>query len=183
MTSATDRETRRPTQEAPPLPAGQWLVDPHASHAHFLAGTLAGLVKTRGRFRVLFGKLVVGQPRASGALVIESSSLDTGNRLRDWHLRSRAFFDIKRHPQLRYEARSISSHSPGHARIEGDLVVAENRTPLPLDVMLHAPADGVIELACRTEVDRVALGLRAARGMVPRAVQLDVAITLRQATG
>jgi hypothetical protein len=38
----------------------------------------------------------------------------------------------------------------------------------------------VVELACHTEVDRVALGIRGARGMVPRAVQLDVAITLRQ---
>jgi hypothetical protein len=48
-------------------------------------------------------------------------------------------------------------------------------------VTLHAPTDGVVELACHTEVDRVTLGIRGARGLVPRAVQLDVAITLRRA--
>jgi hypothetical protein len=77
-------------------------------------------------------------------------------------------------------ARSISSRGPGRARIDGDLVVANTRTPLPLDVTVHVPTDGVVELACLTEVDRVALGIRGARGMVPRAVELDVAITLRE---
>jgi polyisoprenoid-binding protein YceI len=183
MLSATDRESPKPTLEVPPLPPGRWLVDPQASHARFVARTLAGLVKTPGRFRVLFGDLVVDQPRTRGALMIECASIDTGNPMRDWHLRSRAFFHVKRHPQLRYEAHSISSPEPGRARIDGELIVADTRTPLPLDVALRSPADGVVELACHTEVDRVALGIRGARGMVPRAVQLDVAITLRQATG
>jgi polyisoprenoid-binding protein YceI len=112
--------------------------------------------------------------------VIDSSSIDTGNRMRDRHLRSRGFFHVKRHPQIRYEAHSISGEDPGAARIDGELIVADTRTPLSLDVSLRAPTDGVVELAGHTEVDRVALGIRGARGMVPRAVQLDVAITLRQ---
>jgi polyisoprenoid-binding protein YceI len=176
------RATGQPTSEAPAALSGSWQVDPEASHARFVAGTLAGLVKTAGRFHSVSGTLVVDRARAAGALLIDSSSIDTGNRMRDWHLRSRAFFHVKRHPQLRYEAHSISSRDPGSARIDGELVVAGTRTPLPLEVTLHAPADGSVKLACRTEVDRVALGLRAARGMVPRAVQLDVTITLRQAT-
>jgi len=63
--------------------------------------------------------------------------------MRDRHLRSRAFFHVERHPQLRYEAHSISSRDPGRARIDGELVVADTRTPLPLDVMLHALTDGL----------------------------------------
>jgi polyisoprenoid-binding protein YceI len=162
----------------PPALSGAWLIDPFASHARFVATTLAGLVETPGRFRSLAGNLVVGQAYAGGALVIDSSSIDTGNRMRDRHLRSRAFFHVKRHPQLRYEAHAFSSRGPGGARIHGELIVADTRTPLPLDVTLHAPVDGVVKLACHTEVDRVALGIRGARGMVPRTVQLDVAITL-----
>jgi polyisoprenoid-binding protein YceI len=181
MPIAADRETSKPTPDTRLALPGSWLVDPEASHARFVASTLAGLVKTPGRFRSLGGKLVVDQAHAAGALVIDSSSIDTGNRMRDRHLRSRDFFDVKRHPQLRYEAHSISSRDSGTARIDGELIVADTRTPLPLDVALHAPTDGVIELTCQTEVDRVALGIRGARGMVPRAVQLDVAITLRQA--
>jgi polyisoprenoid-binding protein YceI len=179
MPIAADLQTRTPTSGTPAI-SGRWMVDPQASYARFVAGTLAGLLKTPGRFHALSGDLVVDQARAVGALVIDSSSIDTGNRMRDRHLRSRDFFDVKRHPQLRYEVHSISSPGPGKARIDGELIVADTRTPLPLDVTLHSPTDGVVELACQTEVDRVALGIRGARAMVPRAVQLDVAITLRQ---
>jgi polyisoprenoid-binding protein YceI len=177
MPSTADRAA-----DQPPALSGIWQVDPQASHARFVAGTLAGLLKTPGRFGSLSGHLVAGPARAAGALVIDSASIDTGNRLRDRHLRSRDFLDVERHPQLRYEARSISHHGPDSARIDGELIVADTRTPLALDVTLHAPTDGVLELACRTEVDRVAVGIRGARGMVPRAVAVDIAITLRQAS-
>jgi polyisoprenoid-binding protein YceI len=181
MPTAADRQTPEPTLDAPPALSGRWLVDPQASHARFVAGTLAGLVKTPGGFRALSGNLVVDRAYASGALVIDSSSIDTGNRIRDRHLRSRDFFDVERHPQLRYETHSISSQDSGRARIDGELIVADVRTPLSLDVTLHTPTDGVVELTCHTEVDRVALGIRGARGMVPRRVQLDLAIRLREA--
>lgn len=168
------------TADAPTL-TGSWQVAPEASHARFVAGNLGGLMETRGRFRSLSGTLVVGHGHAVGALEIDGASIDTGNRFRDLHLRSRAFFDVKRHPRFRYEARSISDQDQGTARIDGELIVAGTRTPLTLDVALHSPADGVVELACQTDVDRVALGIRGSRGMVPRTVRLDVAITLRQA--
>lgn len=181
MPSTAERQTRKPTLDTPPALSGRWQVDPQASHARFLARTLAGLVKTPGRFRSLSGSLVVDEAYAEGTLVIDSSSIDTGNGFRDRHLRSRDFFDVKRHPRLRYEAHSISSRDQDGARIDGELIVADTRTRLPLDLTVHGPKDGQVELACHTEVDRVALGIRGARGMVPRAVQLDVAITLRQA--
>jgi polyisoprenoid-binding protein YceI len=182
MPIAADRETRNPTPDTPPALSGRWLVDPYASHARFLAGTLAGLVKTAGRFRALSGHLHVGEAGAAGVLAIDSSSIDTGNRMRDRHLRSRDFFDVERHPQLRYEAHSISTQDAGSARIEGELIAAGARTPLALEVTLTAAGDGVVVLACNTEVDRVALGIRGARGMVPRAVELEIAITLRRAS-
>jgi polyisoprenoid-binding protein YceI len=180
MPIAADHQTRKPAPDTLPVLSGSWLVDPQTSHARFVAGTLAGLVKTPGRFRSLSGSLDVDEGRAAGALVIDASSIDTGNRMRDRHLRSRDFFDVKRQPQLRYEARAISSQDPGRARIDGDLIVAGTRTPLPLDLTLHVATDGVVELTCHTEVDRVALGIRGASGMVPRTVQLDVALTLRR---
>jgi polyisoprenoid-binding protein YceI len=181
MPSAATHQTGKPTLDARPALAGRWLVDPHASHARFVARTLAGLVKTPGRFRSLSGHLVVEETYAAGALVIDSSSIDTGNTIRDRHLRSGAFFNAERHPQLRYEPHSISIRDSGTARIDGQLIVAGTRTPLPVDATLHALTDGLVEIACHTEVDRVALGIRGARGMVPRTVELDIAITLREA--
>jgi polyisoprenoid-binding protein YceI len=173
--------TPNPSPTTPRAPSGRWRVDPQASHARFVARTFAGLVKTPGRFHSLSGDLVVDEPQVAGALVIDSASIDTGNRLRDRHLRSLDFFDVDTHPDLRYEARSITVQDQGLVRIDGELNVAGTRTPLPLDVTINAPHDGVLELACQIEVDRVEVGLRGARGMVPRAVELDVAVTLRRA--
>jgi polyisoprenoid-binding protein YceI len=180
MPIAADGATRKRTSEVAPVLAGRWQVDPEASHAGFVAGTLGGLVNVAGRFTALSGDLVVDADHAAGALAIDAASIDTGNRMRDRHLRSRAFFDVACFPQLRYEVHSISGLDPGSARIDGQLVVADTCTRMPLDVTLRTPAAGVLELACYNEVDRVALGIRGARGMVPRAVRLDVAITLRQ---
>jgi polyisoprenoid-binding protein YceI len=180
MPIAANLNTRKPTALEPPASSGRWMVDPDGSHARFLAGTLAGLVRTPGRFRALSGELLVGEAHAEGALVIDSSSIDTGNAMRDRHLRSRAFFDAKRHPQLRYEAHAISGEGQERARIDGELIAANTRSPLPLEVTLRTRSEGVIELVCHTEVDRVALGIRGARGMVPRTVELDVVITLRR---
>jgi polyisoprenoid-binding protein YceI len=181
MPTSTHRETRKLIPGTPPALSGRWLIDPQTSYARFAASTLGGLISTPGRFRSLSGDLVVDDGHAAGALVIDSSSIDTGNRMRDRHLRSRGFFNVMRHPQLHYHAHSISSAGPGGARIDGQLIVADTCTPLPLDVAVHVPNEGVVELACRTEVDRVVLGIRGAKGLVPRAVQLDVEITLRRA--
>jgi polyisoprenoid-binding protein YceI len=181
MPIAAELETRKPSSSAiSPALWGSWLVDPRASRAGFVAGTLAGALKTPGRFLSLSGNLVAGDAHAAGALVIDPASIDTGNRIRDRHLRSRKFFDVKRQPELRYHVDSISSQDSGRARIDGVLCVADTCNRLALDVTLHAPAAGVVELTCQTEVDRVALGIRGARGMVPRAVELDLAITLRR---
>lgn len=182
MPITADRDTPKPSPRTTPALSGRWLVDPQTSHARFVAGSLAGLMKTPGRFREMSGELVVEQSYVSGALVIGSSSIDTGNRMRDGHLRSRGFFHVERYPELRYHVHSISMQDAGRARIDGQLMVANTCVRLPLDVTLRAPSDGLVELTCHTEVDRIALGIRGARGMVPRAVQLDIAITLRQAS-
>jgi polyisoprenoid-binding protein YceI len=181
MQISSAQETRKPSPYALRGLLGRWSVDPQASHARFLAGTLAGFVKVPGSFHELSGDLVVDRAHAAGHLAIESASIDTGNRMRDGHLRSRAFFDAKRHRHLRYEVHSIWGRDPAWARVDGELVVAGRRTELPLDVTLRMPGSGLLELACHTQVDRIALGIRGARTMVPRAVELDLAITLRPA--
>jgi polyisoprenoid-binding protein YceI len=178
MPLTADHKFRQPSPDLPPDLSGRWRVEPDASHARFVAGTLGGLIKTPGRFRDLSGYVVIERTEVKGALVIDSSSIDTGNRMRDHHLRSRSFFDAERHPELRYEAHWISSREPGRARIGGELIIGETRTPLLLNVEIETPSEGVLVLACRIEVDRLALGIRGSRGMVPRKVELDVAITL-----
>jgi polyisoprenoid-binding protein YceI len=159
---------------------GAWRVDAARSDARFVAATLRGAVKVPGAFGSLSGRLVVGADGASGTLAIDASSVDTGNRLRDRHLRGRDFFGVGKHPLLRYELRSLTHGADDLVQLDGDLVVAGTRTSLPLEATLRLSEDGAVEIASRTRVDRTALGLRGARMMVPRDVELDVAVVLRQ---
>ena len=162
--------------------AGSWRVDPQASHARFVARTAGGLVRTPGAFGSLSGGLTLDDDRAVGALVIDAASIDTGNRLRDRHLRSGDFFNIDKYPELRYTVRAFTTQAPDTIRIDGELLVAGTRTLLALDATLGALRVDVIELGVRTQVDRIALGVRGARGMVPRTVQIDVGVVLRHET-
>jgi polyisoprenoid-binding protein YceI len=170
-----------PTEQANSTPIeGTWLVDTQRSYARFVAATLRGAVKVPGAFGSLSGGLVVGADGASGALTIDADSVDTRNRLRDRHLRSRDFFDVAQHPELRYELRSLTPNAGDLVALEGELIVAGRRTSLPLEATVRALSDGGAEIACCTRVDRVALGVRGARAMVPRTVELDILVRLRR---
>jgi polyisoprenoid-binding protein YceI len=178
----TDTSASKPNAAGPsqPVVAGGWQVDAAGSHARFTARTLAGLVKTPGRFHSLTGSLHVTDDAATGTLSIDPNTIDTGNRMRDRHLRTADFFDVATHPELRYELSSITFQGEHQLRLHGELLVAGTRTALPLDAKLRVIGPEAVEILCRMDVDRVALGLRRARGMVPRTVELDVAIALRR---
>jgi polyisoprenoid-binding protein YceI len=165
------------------LDAGAWSVDAETSHARFTAATLGGLVKTPGRFRSLSGGLTIQQDSAAGVLRIDAASIDTGNRLRDRHLRGRDFFGVSKHPELRYELQTLTPLGPDTVRLDGQLTIAGTRTELPLDAELRVHSDQLVEISARTEVDRIALGVRGAPGMVPRSVELDIRVTLRRNGG
>jgi polyisoprenoid-binding protein YceI len=159
--------------------AGSWQVDPAQSHARFIARTMAGLVRVPGRFRIFAGTMSLSEHGASGALALDAASIDTGNRLRDGHLRSRAFFGTARHPELRYEVDALSVDGAS-VKIDGELLVAGTRTRLPLAAELRHHGDDTVEIACRAQLDRLELGISGARGMVPRTIAVDVAILLRR---
>jgi polyisoprenoid-binding protein YceI len=166
----------RPT--APP--AGAWTVDAETSHARFTATTLAGLVKTPGQFHALSGELTIDEGGAKGILTIDAASIDTGNRLRDGHLRRPDFFGVANHPEVRYELHALTPAGQDKLLLGGQLTIAGTTTTLPLDADVRIHTDRMVEISTRTEVDRVALGLRGARGMVPRTVELDICIVLRR---
>jgi polyisoprenoid-binding protein YceI len=176
MTLASSSPCR---QDSTPI-TGAWRIDAEQSHARFVAATLRGAAKVRGAFDPPSGSLIVDDEGARGTLAIDAASVDTGNRLRDRHLRGRDFFGVAKHPHVRYELRSLTQGADNAVELDGDLVAAGTRTPLPLVAVIHLREDGGAELACRARIDRVELGVRGARFLVPREVVLDVAVVLRR---
>jgi polyisoprenoid-binding protein YceI len=165
------------------LQNGNWNIDPRESHARFVAASMGGLVKTPGRFRALTGSLTANGAGTSGLLTIDAASIDTGNRLRDRHLRGRDFFGVIKHPEMVYQLRDLQPAGADRVRIDGDLLIAGTRTNLPLDASIRIQGHETVAISTQAKVDRIALGIRGARMMVPRMITVDVAVVLRRDEG
>ena len=90
-----------------PLTDGHWVADLAHSGVVFSVRHL-GLSKVRGRFDT-FDISVDVDSSASVHVVadIDLASVDTNNPDRDAHLRSTDFFDVERHPTMRFEATEV----------------------------------------------------------------------------
>lgn len=53
---------------------------------------------------------------------IEAKSIDTGNEMRDDHLRNEDFFEVETYPQICFESSTISKASSGY-KVEGELTM------------------------------------------------------------
>ncbi|MEU5080076.1 MULTISPECIES: YceI family protein [Streptomyces] len=86
----------------PPAP-GDWDIEPAHSSIGFTARHI-GLARIHGRFNSFAGVVRIAErmERSAMHVVIDASSIDTGIRMRDDHLRSADFLDVQRFPTLEF---------------------------------------------------------------------------------
>jgi polyisoprenoid-binding protein YceI len=139
------------------LASGTWILDPERSSLEFRVPLLYGKVGTvKGGFHRFRGTLDLAANPAI-ELAVAADSLDTGNRKRDEHLRSAAFFDAGAHPEVRFE--SDSAALEGEAlHIRGLLYAAGESVPLDLTATVTAAGEE-FEIEARAEVDQRRLGM------------------------
>lgn len=135
---------------------GAWQLDPARSSVSFQVPHFYGLMTVKGSFADYEGTLDLGATPAV-ELTIEATSLDTKQSKRDKHLRSEDFFDVKRHPQVRFV--SDSARIDGDVlRVGGQLQAAGRQIPLELDATIRE-ADGELELEAIADADHRDLGM------------------------
>jgi polyisoprenoid-binding protein YceI len=159
------------------LATGSWRLDPSRSSAEFRVRHFYGLMTVKGRFDRYEGNLEVsGRPAV--ALVIEAESLDTKNKRRDKHLRSKDFFDVANHPLVRFEA-EIADLDGETLKVRGLLHAAGKHVPLDIDAAVTAVGEE-LEIEATALVDHRQLGmtwspmgiLRAPSGLTVRGRQV-----------
>jgi polyisoprenoid-binding protein YceI len=64
----------------------------------------------------------------------EMDSLTTNNEQRDNHLKSGEFFDIKMHPQMKFESSHIEKIDKYHFKMQGNLTIRGKMKPVVLNV-------------------------------------------------
>jgi polyisoprenoid-binding protein YceI len=89
-------------------PPGPWTIDPMHSTVGASAQHL-GITSVHGRFMEFGGRLEIDEEpeRSYVEAVIEGASVDSGNTLRDAHLRSEDFLNVEKHPQLTYRSHAV----------------------------------------------------------------------------
>ncbi|QIJ63543.1 YceI family protein [Streptomyces sp. JB150] len=117
-------------------PPGPWTIDPAHSSVAAVAQHL-GISSVRGRFTDFGGSIEiapddVGKSRVEA--VIRAASIDTGNGMRDTHLRSADFLDTERFPEIVYRSAGLSPAGPDRWTVHGELDMRGVVRPVDLDL-------------------------------------------------
>jgi len=94
--------------------------------------------------------------RADGR-ALQAASLYTKQAKRDEHLRSKDFFDVENHPQVRFISESAEPDGDT-LRVQGQLEAAGRSIPLVFDATVRE-VDGELEIEAVTEADHRELGM------------------------
>ncbi|MFP3900837.1 MAG: YceI family protein [Acidimicrobiia bacterium] len=115
---------------------GEYVVDPAHTRIGFVARH-AMVTKVRGSFNELEGSgyFDAADPaRSHFEITIQAASIDTRNADRDAHLRSNDFFDMERHPEIRFVSTSVEPLGDDTYRVTGDLTIKGTTKPVTFDV-------------------------------------------------
>jgi polyisoprenoid-binding protein YceI len=153
MSTTTQTTTTAP---AAPITAGAWRLDPARSSVAFHVRHFYGLMTVKGDFADYEGTLDLGATPAV-ELTIQAASLDTKLAKRDQHLRSQDFFDVERHPQVRFVS-DRAAFDGDTLRVHGQLHAAGRQIPLQLDATVRE-LDGELEIEAVTVADHRELGM------------------------
>lgn len=136
----------------------RWVLDPTRSTVEFSVPTYWGRKIVDGRFTEFDGDYTIREDGRALELTIDADSLDTGNRLRDKHLRGADFFGAEEHPHVRFTAENMVDVKPGLLQVSGELEAAGKSIPVELEASVHDLGDE-LELEATTTVDQRRLGM------------------------
>jgi polyisoprenoid-binding protein YceI len=156
--SVTEQTTSTPAAAADIADVADvaWRLDPARSSVEFHVRHFYGLMTVKGEFADYDGTLELGATPAV-ELTLQAAGLDTKMSKRDEHLRSEDFFDVERHPLVRFVSDSATVEGET-LRVRGELHAAGWQIPLELDATVRE-IDGELEIEAVTEADHRELGM------------------------
>ena len=120
----------------------RWEIDSSHSSVHFSVRHLV-IAKVRGLFTRWSGTVQAPNgdfSKATVAVTIDASSIDTGVADRDAHLKSPDFLDAAQYPELRFVGKRVQPRSGNEVDVVGDLTIKETTREVVLHVEQHGQA-------------------------------------------
>jgi polyisoprenoid-binding protein YceI len=157
--------------------AGTYRLDPGMSSITFQTRHLFGLGKVAGTFQLASATIQVGSPLEASKVdaTVDAASYSSGSAMRDKQVRSKKFLAAEEFPEITFSSTDLRRVDSGWV-LEGLLTVRGRSAPLSLTIEESLPQEHSLTLVATTRVDRYAYGIRAARGMAAR--HLDITLRL-----
>ncbi|MFC5721527.1 YceI family protein [Streptomyces gamaensis] len=130
----------------PSLPKpGTWRIDPDHTAVRFIARHI-GLAEVHGRFNRFEGTLwIADSPEHSRIdVVIDTSSIDTGVRQRDEHLRSPEFLDVATYPYMQFTSERFVHRGGSRWSVQGVLNLHGVSRTVSLDTRYLGVGTGIM---------------------------------------
>ena len=159
----------------------KWTFDPAYSTVEFSIRNLWFTV--HGRFGAVEGSIVLDQSdlsRSSVIAVIKADSINTGNKRRDAHLRTRDFFDVENFPDIEFRSTKVErGRDRDSLNLEGRLTIKGTTQTVKLDVneMDHSRSprgEEFVYYSATTELDRFAFGFDYGRVLIGRTLKVTI---------
>ncbi len=112
-------------------------------------------------------------------VTLDTTALEAGDEVTLKRLKGENFFDVKRHPTVRFLGRRMTMTGPITATIDGDLTARGVSRPVTLAVSFaNPPAKATgrepIRLSAQTKIDRTDFGMDAYRLIVAKTVTITI---------
>jgi polyisoprenoid-binding protein YceI len=150
--------------QIPGYVAGKWTIDTVHSHVGFVVRHMM-VSKVRGLFKIWEGEFVTGEDplQSSATAKIDLRSIDTGNEMRDNHIRSADFFEVETHPYMTFQSTGVRANGPAFI-LDGDLTIRGTTRPVSLDLEIEGfgpdPMGGTrCGFSATTEINRMDFGV------------------------
>lgn len=168
-----------------------WEIDSTRSRVSFAIRVMS-VTTTRGSFNTLRGQLHIDEQKPASSWVeaeVDAASIDTHNILRDTHLRSNAFFAVKKYPTIAFRSTQVEHIGGSAYKVTGNLTLLGTTKPITFEVAYSGQSAGLnarAGLTARAMIDRDDFGL--GRGMMVQSAAgktatVEIALVVVQKAG
>jgi polyisoprenoid-binding protein YceI len=119
----------------------KWAIDPDHSAAAFSIRHLM-ITNVRGHFGKIAGTILFDRSNVTNSSVevtIDATSICTGIKKRDDHLKSLEFFDVEKYPEITFKSKAVEITGSNRCKVYGDLTIHGVNHPVTLKVEYFGP--------------------------------------------
>lgn len=159
-----------------------WIIEPKYTSFEFSVKSFF-FFTVKGKFSDFLGNLAIDETdvrHSSVEVAIKATSLSTGIKRRDNHLKSADFLDVAHHPLISFQSTGVEKGRDRNTlKVTGNLTVKGKSKELVLDVeetdhSRSPQGDEVAYFVAQTKIDRFDFGVRYGRLFIGRTLKVTV---------